>query len=237
MSDPTENYDRVFVSIEDGTKPDIEYAPARKVRVELHYILVEDESFDDAFERLGTTASKHVDKLLGRTSVPSSGTGEATVTRTRRTKAQIEADRLAALVAAEEAKDPTALEDAQPGNAATGTDGSSGGEQTASTIEAEDPTELPQSSSTGTSEAADPFLIEPEVPKVETAGQINPISDGDLNSAVQTKNGSLGSPAGTTKIRDLIASYNPDKTQQFQLRQIPADRRVEFLAALEAITL
>lgn len=246
MSDDN-SYDRVFISVEDGLKPAEDYAPSRKVRVELNYVLADEESYDDALGRLGGIASAQVDKLLGRTKI----TGDVSLTtqlaetsakRTRRTAAQIAADKAAAGVVTTGGTDPTSLEDdTSPQSSDAPTDTTIAA--TPGVATSTDPTNLedetlPQVSSTGSSvDTSDPFTIEPEptTPPVDTSGQIAPISDGDLNSAIQVKNSELGSQAGTLKIRELIASYNSDPTKTFQVREIPADRRAEFINKLNAI--
>lgn len=237
----------VVVSVEDGNPPPADYTPARKVRVEItaHGQWTGSLDVDHATDAAGDTAARKVAELLGRQPPAKTEPGEATV-RKRRTKAEIAADEAAAKAAAAGVEDPTAL---PPENASTPPAGSSGGAPTASTTVA-DPTALeevdvPQQSSGGSEAkpaasdptALDDFTIQPEPPAVDTSGQIAPVSDGDLNSAVQTKNGALGSPEGTKKIRELIASYNPDPAKVFQLREIPADRRHEFLNSLNAITI
>jgi hypothetical protein len=85
---------------------------------------------------------------------------------------------------------------------------------------------------------ADPMAIDDdlggEADDWETGGEevVEEITDDDLNKATQQKNSTLGDPK---KIRDLINSYNPDKTKTFQLRQIPADKRGEYLTKLKAL--
>lgn len=54
------------VSVEDGTKKAEEYAPPRKVRVELHFDTQGDETIHD-IARVGQIASEEVAKLLGQT--------------------------------------------------------------------------------------------------------------------------------------------------------------------------
>lgn len=214
----SEHQHRAFVSVEDGVKPAEDYAPARKVRVELTSDVFNQQELGAAVDYLGQLASQQVARLLGRavSDVEQPAANAPAATRTRRTKEQIAADKAAAEAPA--ASDPTALED---------------------------PTELPQSSgdhgSTTTAETDpaaldDDFTVQPEPPAVETSGQIAPISDGDLNAAVQKRNGELASADGTKAIRALIATFNPDKTKVFQLREITADRRAEFLNGLNAIT-
>lgn len=57
----------VIVSIEDGVKLGDQYAPARKVKVELHSDVAEGEDADSVLDMVGRKASAKVDELLGRT--------------------------------------------------------------------------------------------------------------------------------------------------------------------------
>lgn len=212
----------ICVTVEDANPPPADYTPARKVSVEIHGYNVLPVDLEGETERAGSVARAQVDVLLGRTPAQVALT-EVTQRRTRRTKEQIAADNAAAAAAQ---TDPTSLEDPtvdlpqEPVSTPPAT--SSGDAPTATTTEA-DPTAL------------DDFTVQPEPPAVDTSGQIAPISDGDLNAAVQKRNGELGSADGTKAIRALIATYNPDPTKVFQLREVPADRRAEFINKLNAI--
>ena len=55
------------------------------------------------------------------------------------------------------------------------------------------------------------------------------ITDADLNSHVQKKNAEIANP---TAIRELIATYKTDPKKAFQLREIPQEKRQEFLDKL-----
>lgn len=79
-----------LVAVEDGTKPAEDYAPARKVRFELHYELAEGANVDEVLALVGDQASAAVDRLLGRTvarvSAVAEGNAEAPAKRTRKAK-------------------------------------------------------------------------------------------------------------------------------------------------------
>lgn len=222
-----------LVSVEDGKKAAEEYVPARKVRVDLSFSVGEGEDYAATFDMVSRAASNRVHALLHGTAIASvlDGAPDATAptaTRTRRTKAQIEADNAAAKAkdpaAVEEdptggqehvinlpdqsAKDPAAIED-DAGEPAASSGGAGGGAQTS-----DDPAAI-----------GDEWDVQPEAPATA-------VTDADLNSAVQKKNGELEAP---NLIRELIGSYNPDKTKPFQLRQIPAEKRAEFLNKLGAL--
>lgn len=214
----------IFVSVEDANPPPAEYTPARKVRVELTSDVYSQDEIADRTAYLGTVASSQIDSLLGRVApTASSGVVIANAAaaeapkRTRRTKEQIAADERAAAAAADnlDLSDPAALDDTVVGDLPT---------HSPDTTVAADPAALD-----------DEWAVEPEPAAEVKSTVINPISDADLNSAVQKRNGELKSEAGTKAIRALIASYNPDATKVFQLAQIPVDRRVEFLNSLTAI--
>lgn len=195
-----------LVSVEDGVKSAEEYAPARKVRVEISFAEKPDgptalELLDEA----ANVANAKVAELLGRTA-PAAVSGEASApatTRRRRTRAEIEADNAAAL----EAK------------AASAPEASNGGENGDAETSAADVASVVE-------QPADPAGMD------EWASPPAEITDADLNSAVQKRNAVLNDPP---KIRVLIGSYNPDPTKQFQLREIPQASRADFLAKLEAL--
>lgn len=226
-----------LVSIEDGIKKSEEYAPPRKVRVELSFSVGEGEDFRSMFDNVSEAAAARVTSLLsgknfrvvGGTHVILDGdplpqdaeapAAEAPKTRVRRTKAEIEAAK-----AAENVKDPAAI-----------SEDPTGGKE--DVIHLPDETANPPANkpAAATDPAAigdedftiggedDEFVIEPEVAA---------ISDADLNSAVQKRNAEL---KDSNVIRALIKSYNPDPTKAFQLREIPAEKRPEFLSQLAAL--
>lgn len=217
-----------LVSIEDGTKKQEEYAPPRKVRVDLTFTVGEGEDYSTTFDRASEAASNRVASLLGQkpsvvqTLAPATEANEATSPpaprRTRRTNAQIEADNAAKAAGA-----------SQTGNA--------GGEQTS-----DDPASLDLGDGGGAIQLPDqtggddPAAIgggDEDWSAPPAQEDAKPVTDADLNSAVQKKNAEIANPDA---IRALIGAYNPDPTQPFQLRQIPAESRGEFLTKLAALT-
>lgn len=205
-----------FISVEDGLKKAEDYAPPRKVRVELTFSVAEGEGYDAIFDVASQAASNRVHALLHGIAIAtvhpsalgtsvSSGVQSAETapaTRVRRTKVQIEADK-----AAENPTDADAVVD-----------------DTAAIVE-------------DTPSVEDPFVVQPEPDPAAVTEDLTSsgpadavITDADLNSAVQKKNQELQDPA---LIRSVIAAYNPDPTKVFQLREIPAAKRAEFLAKLK----
>lgn len=206
------------VCIEDGLKKSEEYAPPRKVSVTLNFGVVEGEDFNAVFDLASQAAANRVHSLLHGTAIRVVAAPEAPAAdalpvepaarKRRRTAAEIAADNALAL-AAHPKGDPSAVEDP----AAIG----------------EEP---PLDSGDPTSGGADPaglddFSIEPE----ETGDE--PITDAALNAAVQRKNAELGDPEA---IRGVIKLYNPDPTKAFQLREIPQDKRADFITKLGGLT-
>lgn len=213
------------VSVEDGLKKQEEYAPPRKVVVLLNFQVAEGEDFQATFDLASHAATNRVYSLLhgkpfvttlaqeptGALHEPEPAAGEPPK-RKRRTAAEIAA-----------------------AAAGASQSGSAGGAQTSD----EDPTgnvenviHLPDEAAIG----EDDFSIEPAETQtpVEEIFDIEPdagedVTDADLNNAVQKKNAEIANP---NAIRALIGTYNPDPKAAFQLRQIPAAKRAEFLTKL-----
>jgi hypothetical protein len=223
-----------LVSIEDGKKAAEEFAPARKVRVELSFSVSENEDYEGVFDTVSQAATNRVATLLGRATLsvvqtaPSSGEEAApAATRKRRTKAEIAADEALAAAGGPSQSGSDGAKPTSADPAAIDEDPTGGADHV---IELPDETpaiELPdQSDPAGIEDVDFDAPIEPEVTG-------DPITDADLNSAVQKKNAEIANP---NAIRTIIGSYNPDPTQPFQLRQIPAAKRAEFLSKVSALT-
>ncbi len=190
------------VSIEDGTKSAEEYAPARKVQVEIAFDGGE-EALDVALEMAETKIDQYLNRAPRVQKAAITGSDAPVSTRTRRTKEQIAADNAAKAAAV----DPiSVLEDPEVQDH----------------IEQNKATAVPVAADPADDWSSDP---EPVAPAVAT-------TDADLNSATQKRNEDLGQP---TLIRELIATFNPDATQAFQLKMIPAARRQEYLTKLAAL--
>jgi hypothetical protein len=208
-----------LVSIEDGQKKAEEYAPPRKVRVELGFSVGEGEDFTTVFDIVSQAASTRVAALLNGTSLAvvtnaSGANAPAAETpppkpRVRRTQAQIEADTAAANAAKKAAETPPADTLEEPGDDAGKGAAEAPGDELG--------------------DLEDDFTVQPAAPATPATAEI---TDADLNSAVQKRNGELKSP---DLIRGLIGEYNPDPAKVFQLRQIPQEKRQEFLDKLAAL--
>lgn len=204
-----------LVSVEDGTKSDQEYAPPRKVRVELRFDVPPEFSGDpsEIVAKVGQLANNQVAALLGYgDAAPSSGMGSTTVLkvhepgspgalavtqadapkRTRRSKEQIAADEAAAKAATQAATDPLAGMGATAAPAAA--------------------------------TAVDPLAFL-STPAVETPKEI---TDADLNAAVQKKLTTFNNPA---RLRSFIQSDWAVPT----LAEIPQEKRADFVKGLEAL--
>jgi hypothetical protein len=213
------------VSIEDGTKASEEYAPARKVRVELHFDLPENCSIEDEQRSLDITAkiaNAKVNELLGRSgkSVPSA------------TAAVVE-KATDAILAAEGTKtltDKDKLAEAAGVLHPAPTKGPKRKPKEAATEKAKEPeqTDLEDFTSVPAAKAAepDPDDLTTIVPTVE-------VTDQGLADAVQARNKAIENPV---KIRTLIGTYNPDPTKAFTLKEIAQAHRQEFLTKLAALT-
>lgn len=223
-----------LVSVEDGSKvadKADQYDVSRKVRVDLSFLVGDGEDYQTIFDRVSEAASNRVASLLGRkpTVVASTPAADASAElpretgtrKPRRTKEQMAADAAAAAGGQGAAADPSSMEDP------------TGGEGPTPAV-----IQLPDASAGA---AADPAALVDEETPVEEIDFDAPIppkvtdapSDADLNSAVQKRNAELNDP---DLIRGLISSYNPEPTKPFQLRQIAADKRAEFLTKLAALT-
>lgn len=205
------------VCIEDGLKKNEEYAPPRKVSVTLNFGVVEGEDFNEAFDLASQAASNRVNALLHGKQI--------NVVVDNTASREVDGPAVGADVAKPPRKRRTAAEIAAD-NALALAAHPKGDPAAVEDFDIGDG----DSGSDGSKDPAsvDDFSIEPD----EEVGD-EPITDAALNAAVQKKNADLGDPE---LIRGVIKSYNPDPTKAFQLREIPADKRAEFLTKLGALT-
>lgn len=219
-----------LVSVEDSKPHSNDEYGRKKVRVDLSFAVGEGEDYTETFDLASEAATNRVSALLNGTAlrvVGGGGTSAEAETpasppapaarRTRRTAAQIEADN-AAKAAGHSPSGSAGGEQTSDDPASISLPDETPGDDDTFDIEAEAEAEAPV--------AEESFDIEPD------AGG-DPITDADLNSAVQKKNAEIKNP---NAIRALIGTYNPDPKSAFQLRQIPADKRGEFIAKLNALT-
>ncbi|HLZ22941.1 MAG TPA: hypothetical protein VKQ30_12535 [Ktedonobacterales bacterium] len=206
------------VRFSDGIKT-ADYAPPRLYDITANVTITDDDHADSVLLDTLTRIRRAGDAALrGRTAIEipaPSGAPEAEVEgepapkRKRRTAAEIAAD--AALAKAAHPKgDPAAITEDEP--PLEGGDPPSGGTADDFSIEGETP-------------AADEFAVDGE--------EAEEITDAALNAAVQRKNAELSDPE---LIRGLIKKYNPDPTKAFQLREIPQEKRADFITKLGGLT-
>lgn len=224
------------VSVEDCKKhegyPDPQFAPTRKVRVELIFVVPEGQDGKPYLDSTAALADAKVAEMLGRK--PTSNTTVKTTTAGTPepgSKAALEAELVGkGATAADLGHAPQEAATTKPGPKRT-----TKKQEAAATPPAEapkapaaDPDEL-----TGSEEA----LVEDDGLGDLTGAPAAPmlISDLELNNAVQKRNAVIKSGVA---IRKLVAAYNPDpaKFPTIVLAQIPQDKRADFLKKLEVLT-
>ena len=232
------------VSVEDCKKhdgyPDPQFAPTRKVRVELIFVVPEDSDEGQRYlDAVATQADGKVTEMLGKKTAARSATTSASApaasapapaagTSEPGSKAAREAELLAAGATPEtlgrgtQAPAPTA---AGPKRAKKA--GTTETPPPAPPAPAADPDELTPSTAAAPADDLNDLLGAP--------AKVEPVSDLELNTAIQKKNATLKSPP---TIRKLVQTFNPDpaKFPQIVVAQIPQYRRHEFLQQLEALT-
>ncbi len=202
------------VSIEDGTKKAEEYAPARKVRVELHFDVPEDASPQEALTIVSAAADEQVKKLLNRATSDKERLAEAAGVGPT-----------AQAAAAAQAKPVK-----QPGPRAASTKPKEPihpAEALARTAEL-----MTQAREQLAAEAAapDPAAVVDESVADEPVSQI---TDAELHSAASKKAGEIKNPA---PIKKLVGDFRPfGHAGQFSMQQIPQARRKEFLDKLTGV--
>lgn len=191
------------IFIEDGNPPVADYTPARKINVTIGFDAASVDDLAGILNVAGTLASDKVAELLGRSPKTATVDTPAGETKAARKPRQPKEPAAGATPSPSTSTDPLA----DIGGPAEATPAPSG--------------ESP----------ADPLgdLDDWEVVAEET----KPVTDDELNAAVQKRNGEL---KDAVKIRGLIGGFNPDPTKSFQLRQIPAEKRARFLAELAALS-
>lgn len=194
------------VFVEDANPPLADYTPARKVNVNIAFTATNETELATYTGLAGTLARDKVDELLGRKPAAATPAAEATKTATK-TKATKTKDTPAA-------ESPEVL--AERARLAAELDVGTGGEPAAG-----DGVDLSE------------FDVQPETTANDdldlTTAAPSEVTDADLNAAVQKKNTEITNPEA---IRGLIATYNPDPTRVFQLREVPQAQRAGFLAKL-----
>lgn len=209
------------VSVEDGIKAKEEYAPARKVRVDLNFTVPEGADCGAYLDGAASLADAKVSELLGRgfkrpaataatvTLVPEKTTPVVPVAETAAAKKA----RLAAEKAANKPAEKTKA-DLEKEMLAAATKPAD-----ESVIEADDSTE-PED------DGLSDILGEPEAP---------PVTDAELSSSCVKKAEKMKGVAGwePMKLRKLIEKFTGAAGKHN--REIPAAKRPDFLKELEAL--
>lgn len=201
------------VSVEDSKPHSNDEYGRRKVLVELSFAC-DDGAYEATFDLASEAASNRVAALLNGTNLRVVGT-QARVNTLEPLDDGIVApvvEKRKRRTAAEIAADAALAKAAHPKDPSAIDDEPGDGSP--------DPADLLPSE--------DDFNIEPE--GEEPAEEI---TDAALNAAVQRKNIEIGDPEA---IRGVIKLYNPDPTKAFQLREIPADKRADFITKLGGLT-
>lgn len=242
-----------LVSVEDGVKSAIEYAPARKVRVDLSFDVAEGSDARVALEHTAILANAQVRALLHQAPDVSSVRAEAALAAADKASVEIEnsadhpADAAIALaVAIHEEKKRTRRTKAEM-EAARAVEITAVTETAPSAVSMADPSAIeddrPQTGSSAQSTGADQTEVNAASSATADLSSIDGIddittaadpviTDADLNAAVQKRNGVIQSP---TKIKELIALFRIG-TGPFQLSMIAQAQRRDFLDRLEKLT-
>lgn len=199
------------VSVEDSKPHSNDEYGRRKVLVELSFAC-DDGAYEATFDLASEAASNRVSALLNGVSL--------------RTVGQASAGSQAP------GSDPAAIGDepAKPPRKRRTAAEIAADAALAKAAHPKDPSAIDDEPGNGSPDPADllpsedDFNIEPE--GEEPAEEI---TDAALNAAVQRKNIEIGDPEA---IRGVIKLYNPDPTKAFQLREIPADKRADFITKL-----
>lgn len=214
----------------DGVKKE-EYGAVRKAEAHLNAIVDEAEDIGAAIEHVARLAINQVNKMIGK----AVGTAEGALS------VETPANGKAAIAAKEAAK--TAEQKAEvvdkkkPGKPK----GTKAADKKADESVVEDTSAESVVDDTSTDATTDDAAAVTD----DDAGEVSfdlegeveaptEITDGDLNSATQKKNTEIGDPVA---IKKLIAQYriNPDPKVPFQLREIPQEKRQDYLDKLAAL--
>ena len=225
------------VSVEDCKKhegyPDPQFAPTRKVRVELIFAVPEGQDGKPYLDATAAEADAKVAEMLG--SPPRAKISKpATMASAPEpgSKAALEAELVAkGASAADLGHVPQAAPAAAPGPKRT-------------RKAADPPTPAAAPAPAPVAAAADPDELtgnEPAPAADDDLGdltgeaKVEPISDLELNNAVAKRNAVIKSGVA---IRKLVQTFNPDpgKLANIVLAQIPQERRADFLKKLEVLT-
>lgn len=199
------------ISVEDGTKAKEEYAPARKVRVELHFAVPEGTDATAYIDGVAAQADAKVKELLGQKISPKAAVqGQP--------PAQPETPKPIAKTKEDLAREAGVSETQVK---------ATGPKRPTKPAEAPKPDPAAIVDDTSATEAVEEDF---SIPGTEDA---KPISDDEVNAYVGKVNKLLNDPP---KIREIIGSFKPEGwTNQFTLRDIPQESRQAFKDKLKAL--
>lgn len=206
-----------IVSIEDGTKASEEFAPARKVRVELHFGIEEGSDPVAVLDGVRALADSRVQLMLNRkvAEAPKAATPAATVAGEK-----APSTRKKPAAAAPQAEPATTKADLAK----------AAGIPVGDTVHKAAADELEDPPEPKTTVPADPDdlndLLGDSAPV--------PVTDQELGKAAQEKNGKMKGVAGWApeKIRKLVAEFAGEGKR---ISDVPAAKRQEFLKKLEEL--
>lgn len=212
----------IKVTYENGRKAAEEYCPPKKASITLTAQVPDDVSPEDALDQVTQLAMDKVHEMLNLSSAPRQSTTTASIKpaetadnvtppKTTRKKTTEPAGKAAMIM--DEPETPAATLQEETTSAATIVD---------------EPEPNAKEAPAGAA-SMDDWASSPN----EAA-----VTDADLNAACQTASARLGGVDGGAglKIRGLIGTYSPDQLKPFQLREIPAAQRADFLAKLKVLT-
>jgi hypothetical protein len=226
------------VSVEDCKKhegyPDPQFAPTRKVRVELIFTVPEGQDGKPYLDATAAEADVKVAELLGsppraKTTKPVS----TSATPEPGSKAALEAELVAKGASAADlghAPQTAAPGPRRPGRPAKTTPEAAQAPAATPAAPVADPDELVVSE-----EPAATVVADDDLGDLTGEAKVEPISDLELNNAVAKRNAVIKSGIA---IRKLVQTFNPDpaKLPNIVLAQIPQERRADFLKKLEVLT-
>lgn len=206
------------IAIEDGIKAKEEFAPARKVKIELSFAVPEGQDGAAFMHGVARVAEDKLASMLGRapktdTTVKAPAAEEPAVETTAQKKAREKREAAAAAKpAGEKTKDDLAREAGLP---------------VADKVEKPAPVKPVDEDdlSDVLGEAAPVAKVISDKELGEIAGKIN-----------AKKKAELGDKWAPSKIREIVAQFTGKKVSDVpKITEVPADKRVEFVAALEAL--
>lgn len=206
------------IAIEDGIKAKEEFAPARKVKIELSFAVPEGQDGAAFMHGVARVAEDKLASMLGRApktdttvKAPAAEEPKAPVETAAQKKARLAAEKKAAEPAGEKTKDDLAREAGLPTKDTTVT-------KTPAVVDEDDLSDV-------LGEAAPVAKVISDKELGEIAGKVN-----------AKKKAELGDKWAPSKIREIVAQFTGKKVSDVpKITEVPADKRVEFVAALEAL--